>query len=111
MYTNKQTRELSAWKYYIRRSVKVYKKNNMLRVGKRSWWSLIKENLPSNFADDLGRICEPWVTRIASLLQEYGLGISESLGVPIENVIPSIISAVLKGENDHVCPKNTFKSA
>lgn len=87
--------ELYAWKYYFRQSVKVYTKNGMLRVGKKSWWSCIKQNIPSSFADNFGRIGEPWLTRIALWMRKHGLRVSECLNITVDNVVPCAISAVL----------------
>lgn len=87
--------ELSAWKYYLRQSVKVYIKNGMLRIGKNSWWSRIKANIPEDFADNFGRIREPWLTEISLGMRKYGLTISESLNIAVDNVVPSLISAIV----------------
>lgn len=89
--------ELSAWKFFLLKYVKVYTSNSMLRVGRRSWWSCIKEEIPDNFVDKYGRIREPWLTKIALWLQIYALTVSESLDVQVDNIIPSAASATLKG--------------
>lgn len=87
--------ELSAWKYYLRKSVRVYMKNSMLRVGKKSWWSRIKEKIPNDFADNFGRIREPWLTKTALWMLKHSLRVTECLKITVDNVVPSAISAVL----------------
>jgi hypothetical protein len=88
--------ELRAWKHFLVNHVRVYAKNSMLRVGRKSWWSCIKERIPDNFVDGYGRIREPWLTMIATWLQIYGLTVSESLDVQVDNIIPSATSAILR---------------
>ena len=87
--------KLSAWKHYIRRLIRVYTNTKMLKVGARSWWSRIKEEIPEGFADNFGRVREPWLTTLALLLQNRGLRISEYLNIQVDNVVPSVISAIL----------------
>ncbi|MDI6826845.1 MAG: hypothetical protein QMD36_06750 [Candidatus Aenigmarchaeota archaeon] len=102
---------LSAWKYYVQKFVRVYVKNNMLRVGRKSWWSRIKEVIPEGFADKYGRIREPWLTTMASWLREYGLRISENLDISLDNVVPSAISVILGDvPNVSVSPSGTLSS-
>jgi len=92
--------ELSAWIYYIQKSVRVYTKNSMLRVGRKSWWSRIKEEIPVGFINSHGHIREPWLTRIALWLQNYGLKICECLDIQVDNIIPTAISVILHEAHD-----------